>query len=78
MERVLIPKTLGRKSFIDPSPAWGHDAAGMLFIRCKCGRCMNMDEHTVDGEGNVNPSLFHDEPCCGWHVWGKLDEWITS
>ena len=75
MERVSIPKTDLRKRNVEPSPAWGRDKSGSLFVRCACGIPMGLDEHTVDGEGNVNPSLFHDEPQCGWHVFGKFEDW---
>lgn len=75
MARVLIPKTDFRKSHVDPSPAWGRDASGELFIRCKCGLCMGLDGHMVDDNGDVNPSLHRDEPECGWHVHGTLVGW---
>lgn len=73
-DRVLIPKTDVRKRFVDPKPAWGRDAGGHLFIRCACGICMGLD-HEIDAEGNVSPSLWHDDPNCGWHVHGRLLDW---
>lgn len=72
---IEIPKTNFRKSFEEPMPAWGKDKQGKLFIRCECGKCMGLDNHTVSDDGTVNPSLHHDEPDCGWHVWGKLLDW---
>jgi hypothetical protein len=72
---VIIPRTDLRKSFVPPMPAWGRDTSGALFIRCACGICMGIDDHTVDAAGNVTPSLWHDEPGCGWHVWGQLEGW---
>lgn len=74
--RVELPKVQARKSLVEPSPAWGRDAGGEVFIRCSCGVCMNLDrEHAIDTEGNVNPSLHHAEPQCGWHVFARLLDW---
>ena len=75
MSRVSIPKTDVRKRNVEPSPAWGRDQSGSLFIRCACGLCMGLDEHTISDNGEVTPSLFHDDPACGWHVWGTLEGW---
>ena len=76
MNRIPIPKTDVRRSFAEPSPAWGRDTSGELFIRCGgCRRCMGMDLHTVADDGTVEPSLHHDDPACNWHVWGTLLEW---
>jgi hypothetical protein len=71
--RVMIPKTDVRKDHVAPSPAWGRDASGKLFIRCACGVCMSID-HEVDVTGWVHPALHHDKEYggCGWHEWGIL------
>lgn len=71
--RVMIPKTDVRKDHVAPSPAWGRDESGELFIRCACGVCMGID-HEVDVTGWVHPSLHHDtaDGGCGWHEWGIL------
>lgn len=74
MDRISIPRTEHRKRFIDPKPAWGRDATGELFIRCACGIVMGLD-HEIAENGDVNPSLFHDSPECGWHVMGTLQNW---
>lgn len=74
-ERIRIPRTdTGRKFFVEPMPAWGRDASGKLFLRCACGKCMGL-EHEIAPNGDVNPSLWHDEQDCGWHVWGTLEDW---
>lgn len=72
-----LPKVEFRKSFDDPSPAWGIDNEGNIFIRCgKCGKCINLSSHhSVDFSGYVRPSVWHIEPSCGWHVWVKLNDW---
>jgi hypothetical protein len=75
MSRVVIPKTDLRRSFADPSPAWGREKSGELFIRCQCGLCMGLDLHTVEPNGDVSPSLHHDDPKCGWHVYATLADW---
>lgn len=75
---VAIPFVDRRRSFEDPKPAWGRDAATrQVWVRCGvCGRCMDLDPgHTVAGDGTVAPSLFHDGDGCGWHVFGRLLEW---
>lgn len=75
MDRIVIPRTDARKSFVDPKPAWGRDASGELFIRCGgCGLCMGLG-HEIAANGDVSPSLFHDSQECGWHVFGTLQDW---
>lgn len=87
MDRIEIPRTTGRKSYHRhgrvpgpqddaTSPAWGIDESGEVFIRCACGMCMGLDHHTIDSNGDVNPSLWHDGDDCGWHVWGRFLGWI--
>lgn len=37
---------------------------------------MNLDRlHVVEANGNVFPSLHHDDAGCGWHEWGRLLDW---
>jgi hypothetical protein len=73
---INIPKTNYRKSFVDPIPAWGKDKDNNIFIRCNCGKCINLSPvHTIDNDGNVSPSIFHNETNCGWHIYGKLMDW---
>lgn len=75
MDRINLPRHDLRKHHIDPKPAWGLDAGGTPFVRCECGLCMGMDDHTIESNGEVNPSLWHDVPECGWHVMATLDGW---
>ena len=77
-DRVKIPKTdieLGGKKY--PSPAWWLDEDGFLLMRCNCGDMAGLGNHTVEPNGDVNPSIWHDEKegGCGWHVWGCLEDW---
>lgn len=75
MERVEIPRDDVRKDNTEPIPAWGKQTNGLVFIRCACGLCMDLDGHAVESNGDVNPSLWHDVPECGWHVMGRLLGW---
>ena len=36
----------------------------------ECGKWAYGDGHTVDADGNINPSLICGS--CGWHGWGKV------
>lgn len=74
---VAIPydKVHGFKFHVEPMPAWGRSTQGKLYIRCKCGVPMGLEDHTIEDNGTVNPSLHHDDPECGWHVWGTLVDW---
>jgi len=73
---VLIPRdpANARKRNIEPMPAWGKDASGAVWVRCKCGLPMDLD-HEIALDGQVTPSLWHDDPRCGWHVRAKLEGW---
>ena len=70
-----IPRTKYRKSFVEPIPAWGKEQSGIIFIRCKCGKCIDLGRHTISVDGVVSPSVWHDDPECGWHVWVKLKDY---
>lgn len=74
---VQIPRVEKRQRNVEPMPAWGRDAGGHLWLRCKCGLPMGLDDHTVAADGTVSPSLWHqdDGHGCGWHVWGRLLDW---
>jgi hypothetical protein len=75
-ERVDIPRTARRQRNVAPCPAWGRDNTGAVFIRCACGLPMDLDRlHVVAADGNVHPSLHHDDGACGWHEWGRLLDW---
>jgi hypothetical protein len=32
-------------------------------------------DHRIEANGDVNPSLWHDDPGCGWHVYGTFVGW---
>jgi len=72
---VQIPRAFQRKRNVEPMPAWGRTDAGDLWLRCRCGLPMGLDHHRVAADGTVSPSLHHDEPQCGWHVFGRLLDW---
>lgn len=76
MDRVKIPHTdiqLGGLN-VQPSPAWWLDEDGYIWMRCACGDLAGLGNHTIEPNGDVNPSIFHDWGC-GWHVWGTLEGW---
>jgi hypothetical protein len=72
---VSIPHDTTCKRNVDPKPAWVRDSKGRLFIRCECGLLMGLTHHSIAADGTVSPSLYHAEPQCGWHVWGRLEDW---
>lgn len=78
-DRVHIPRSEEHRGGKDikPSPAWwwseGLNDEPVIWMRCACGRLMELDGHIVEPNGDVNPSIFHDAPECGWHVFGTLD-----
>lgn len=63
-----------RRSMAPPMPAWGADERGAVWVRCVCGEVMDLD-HEVAADGSVSPSLWHDDPGCGWHVSARLLDW---
>jgi hypothetical protein len=80
-EHIIIPKTdvrMGGPS-IEPRPAWFKDEHGFVWLRCECGHILNIDTHNhthaIGPDGVVTPSLWHDVPECGFHVFGTLDGW---
>lgn len=78
MDRVSIPHTEDERGgkAIQPSPAWwwaeGLNDEPVVWMRCACGQIMGIGQHTIEANGDVNPSLHHDVPECGWHVFGRL------
>jgi len=72
---IDIPKTDARKSFVEPIPAWGKEESGAVYIRCKCGKCIDLGAHVVADDGTVSPSIWHKGDDCDWHVWGRLIDW---
>lgn len=72
--RILIPRSEPIIKRCDPAPAWGRDERGRLYVRCVCKLPMKL-QHEVPDNGDVSPSLWHDSPECGWHVWATLQDW---
>lgn len=79
-EHITIPKTEVRMGgpAIEPRPAWFKEN-GFTYLRCACGHLLTIDTHNgthaIAGDGKVTPSLWHDVPECGFHVFGTLDGW---
>lgn len=44
-------------------------------IRCECGDIMTLvsENHTVDQNGVINPSVHHQR--CGFHEWAQFKNW---
>ena len=75
MNRISIPKVDDIHSDDAPAPSWSL-WRGRVLLRCNCDHVTTLAEgHTIDDQGNVNPSIFHDVDYCGWHLWGKLENW---
>lgn len=87
---VVLPRaTLGAYgSFEEPGqPAWdlardpdlvaqhGEGRSEVLVLRCNCGKIIRLLDHQVAQDGRITPSIWHDIPDCGWHVYGRLDGW---
>lgn len=77
--RVLIPHTNDHRggANIQPSPAWWLDEDGFVLMRCACGELAGLNNHAIEANGDVNPSIFHDWGC-GWHVFGTLLGWESK
>lgn len=78
MNRVLIPFTEDKRPDVEPIPAWGYwNDERDIFVRCGCGQITSIGRHTVEPNGDVNPSLYHaeGEGACGWHVFGTLESY---
>lgn len=56
------------------------------FVHVRCENCgyifqlsiektRSYDNHTIDNDGMVEPSIGHDPSHCGLHEWGKLEDW---
>ena len=77
MSVVLIPFVFERRRNVEPMPAWGLEGDG-VWIRCKCGLVLGIDDHEIAEDGTVSPSIHHSEPGveCGWHVMAKLESWL--
>jgi hypothetical protein len=54
---------------------YGNGHSGVIVLRCNCGRVIRLLDHAVSADGKVSPSIWHDVPECGWHVWGQFKDW---
>lgn len=73
-----IPRAHFRKRHTQPSPAWGREENGTVWIRCACGLPVDLDigaTHIVSAEGAVTPSVWHDDCPLEWHTHVVLDGW---
>jgi hypothetical protein len=55
--------------------AFGSGNGGVVLVRCNCGLTIRMLGQTIDADGIVTPSIWHDVPECGWHVYGRFQDW---
>lgn len=48
-------------------------------VRVICGGCgkfhLTLSDHAIFKDGTVHPSLLCPDDDCGWHVFGKLQDW---
>ena len=52
-----------------------------IFVRCMgCGQLLTLDDHTVNPDGTITPSLVcpYVSEGCTWHVMGKLEGFTTK
>lgn len=61
-------------------PVWwaGKDTFGNRCVLLTCGGCgvaVHLSGWTVADDGTVSPSVWHNEPQCGWHVFIRLLDW---
>lgn len=78
MERINIPKILDiikeAKAGTIQKPAWYFMGQGRVILVCQCGETMMLN-HEISEDGTVSPSIWHDVPECGWHIYGKLNDY---
>jgi len=55
--------------------AFGNGNNGVVLVRCNCGLTIRMLGQKIDTDGMVAPSIWHDVPECGYHVWGRFADW---
>jgi hypothetical protein len=55
--------------------AHGQGRDSVLVLRCDCGKIIRMLGHEIAADGTVSPSVWHDVPGCGWHVFARLEGW---
>ena len=55
--------------------AYGNGNDGVVLVRCNCGLTIRMLGQVIEADGTVTPSIWHDVPECGWHIFGEFDDW---
>jgi hypothetical protein len=54
---------------------YGFGNDGVVLVRCNCGLTIRMLGQVISEDGLVTPSIWHDVPECGFHVYGKFEGW---
>ena len=86
---AFIHAKLGAFHSVGPkgSPAWdiscdpelvknyGNGNPGVVLVRCNCGLVIRMLGQVIAADGTVTPSIWHDVPGCGFHVYGRFEGW---
>ena len=54
---------------------YGNGHAAVPVLRCNCGKIIRLLDHHIAADGSLTPSVWHDVPGCGWHVWARLEGW---
>ena len=89
-ENVTLKKgnAFGGGSNLSPGE-WGEDEEGRVYVRCKHDSHVDKRQRIgviylglpdprywmIDPHGNVTPSIFFNDPHCGWHIYAKLEGW---
>ncbi len=63
---------------VDP-PVWWRADDGSILITCGgCGIVTGLPGWDIAADGTVTPSIWHNEPQCGWHIWARLLDWAPA
>jgi hypothetical protein len=78
--QLFAPITTPKTSPVDDDPKGTYrvwDRGTHVRVNLSCPGCGNTQglSHSIDAEGNINPSLVCDVPPCNFHEYGKLDAW---
>jgi hypothetical protein len=57
---------------------YGDGLDGVVVLRCNCGKVIRLLDHRIKPDGTIEPSVWHDVPGCGWHVFARLEEWSPA
>ena len=47
----------------------------LVLLACPNGHLATVRSHTIAADGTVSPSLLCFMEECGWHVFGRLEDW---